>query len=98
MPGGLLKTTLEARAERQKLLAEAAAQRQQMAAYLDAFDPATVWIERLVGVVSFILARPLLPAGLLAVLVALRPKRVLSYLRLAWKGLGWLRRLRTLFG
>lgn len=98
MPGGLLKTTLEARAQRQALVAEAAAQRQQMGAYLDAFDPATVWLERLIGAVSFILARPLIPAGVLAALVVLKPRRALRFALLAWKDLAWLRRFRSLVG
>lgn len=98
MLGVLLKTTLEARARREALLAEAAAQRQQMAAYLDAFDPVTVWIERLIGAVSFVLARPLIPAGLLAALLVLKPRRVLRYGRLAWKVFTWLRRFRAAVG
>lgn len=98
MLGGLVRATIDARARREVLLSEAAAQRQQMAAYLDAFDPATVWLERLISAVRFILAKPVIPAGVLAAIIILKPRRAIKVARLAWKALSWIRRIKTALG
>lgn len=95
MLGALLKTTLEARARREILLAEAATQRQRMAAYLDAFDPAAHWLDRFLTGLRFVLERPVIPAGLLATLLILKPRRALRIAVLAWKTLSWVRRIRA---
>jgi hypothetical protein len=95
MLGALLKTTVEARAKREVLLAEAAVQRQRMAVYLDAFDPAAHWLERLLSAVKFVLERPVIPAGVLAALVILKPRRLIRIAVLAWKALSWVRRIKT---
>jgi hypothetical protein len=94
MLGALLKTALEAQARRAVLLDEAAGQRARMAAYLDAFDPASLWVERFFGAVKFVLARPVIPAGVLAALVILKPRRALKIAIWAWKAMSWLRRVR----
>lgn len=95
MLGALLKKTVEARARREVLLAEAAAQRQRMAVYLDAFDPAAHWIERLLSAVKFVLERPVIPASVLAALVILKPRRMIKIAVFAWKALSWVRRIRS---
>lgn len=97
MFGALVNKTIEARARREVLLAQAATERQHMAGYLDAFDPATVWLERLIAAVQFILARPVIPAGVLAAIVILKPRRVIKVALLAWKALSWVKRLKTAF-
>lgn len=95
MLGALLKTTIEARAKREVLLAEAAVQRQRVAVYLDAFDPAAHWLERLLSAVKFVLDRPVIPAGVLAALVILKPRRLIKIAVFAWKALSWVRRIRS---
>lgn len=95
MLGALLKTTVEARARREALLAEAAGQRQRMAVYLDAFDPAAHWLERVLTAVKFVLERPVIPAGVLAALVILKPRRLIKIAVLAWKAMSWVRRIRS---
>lgn len=95
MLGSLVKTSLEARQRREVLLAEAATQRQRMAVYLEAFDPAAHWLERLITAVKFVLDRPVIPAGILAALIILKPRRVIKIAVLAWKALSWVRRIRS---
>ena len=95
MLGSLIKTTLEARARRELLLLQAAKQRQRMTVYLDAFDPAARWVERLIGAVKFLFDRPVIPASVLAIIVILKPRRALKVAVLAWKAVSWVRRIKT---
>lgn len=98
MFGALIKTAIEARARREFLLAEAAVQRQRMGVYLDAFDPSVQWIERAIAAIKFVLDRPIIPAGVLAALIILKPRRVISIALFAWKALSWVRRVKLALG
>lgn len=98
MFGALIKTALEARAQRELLLAEAASQRQRMAVYLGAFDPAVIWVERLFSAVRMVLDRPVIPAAVIAAVIVLKPRRAIRVARLAWKAFSWIRRVKALLG
>ena len=98
MFGALVKTAVEARARRAMLLDEAAVQRQRMAVYLEAFDPAVHWIERFINAVRFVIDRPAIPAGVVAAAIILKPKRAIKIALFAWKALSWVRRAKAMLG
>ena len=98
MFGALIKTALEARARREALLVEAAAQRQRMTVYLDAFDPAVIWIERFVSAVRFILDRPVIPVAVMAAAIVLKPRRAIRIALFAWKAFSWVKSVKSMLG
>jgi len=98
MPGGLLQTVVDARARRATLVAEAAQQRSHLGAYIDALDPASRWIDRIVSVANYLIDRPAIPAGVIAAIMVIKPRRIFKLAVVAWKAFSWLRRLKGKFG
>jgi hypothetical protein len=94
MPGGLLQTIVDARARRSTLIAEAAVQRTQLGGYINALDPASRLIDRLVVIARWLLARPAIPLAVIGAIMVLKPRRALTVGVFAWKAFTWLRRLR----
>ena len=83
-------------ARKRELIERSAAQRQTLAASADGLSPAFAAADRVVGVGRAILSRPLLLAGAVGFLIALRPRAVLAMATRGfalWNGVRAVRRL-----
>lgn len=75
---------IELRERRARLLERANGERETLAAYLARADAATRWVETGRLLVASLRRRPLWVAAAVVLLVALRPRRVLTWLAKGW--------------
>jgi hypothetical protein len=81
--------------KRERLIERAARERDAVAHALQALSRPLGFIDRCLGVVRFVLARPPLVAGIAVALALLRPRRALKWARRAfgvWQSYRWLTR------
>jgi hypothetical protein len=80
-------------AKRARLIERAARERGDVVYALQSLAPALGFVDRCVGVLRFVVARPPLVAGIALVLALLRPRRAFKWARRAfgvWQGYRWL--------
>jgi hypothetical protein len=80
-------------AKRARLIERAACEREDVAVALQSLAPALGFIDRCVGALRFVIARPPLLAGLALVLALLRPRRAFKWARRVfgvWQSYRWL--------
>jgi hypothetical protein len=80
-------------AKRARLIERAAREREDVAYALQSLAPALGFIDRCVGALHFVIARPPLLAGLALVLALLRPRRAFKWARRVfgvWQSYRWL--------
>lgn len=75
---------IELRERRQLLAARAQLEREQLAVQLAHADAALAWLERARSVLEALRQRPLVLAAATALILVLRPRRVLSLLASGW--------------
>jgi len=81
--------------KRQRLIERAARQRDDVALALQALSGPLGFVDRCIGAVHFVLARPPLVGGIALALALLRPRRALKWARRAfgfWQSYRWLTR------
>jgi hypothetical protein len=84
---------LEIELKRARLIDRAARERGDLAHALQGLSRPLDFIDRCIGAVHFVLARPPLVAGIALALALLRPRRALKWARRAfgfWQGYRWL--------
>jgi hypothetical protein len=82
-------------ARRARLIERAARERDEVAVALQSLAPTLGFIDRCVGVLRYVFARPPLVAGIALVLAVLRPRRTFKWARRAfgvWQSYRWLTR------
>lgn len=81
--------------KRARLMERAAREREDVATALQSFSRPLGFVDRCVGALRFVLARPALVAGIGLVLLVLRPRRTFKWARRAfgvWQSYRWLTR------